>query len=225
MQNLASALAGFHADVGRLLKQSTAQYGKYADLATVLATVSEPLGKHGLVVTQTFSPFENGTTLLRTTLLHTSGEQVCSDLPMPAVEGARNVLHAFGAATTYLRRYALLAILNLAAEDDDGDSFGADQRQTQRSAPRTGTDTKPSPAKREPLPVSPADQLLAPAEKKRLMDSVKALGTERIKALQPAFRTHFKLAPDVAISDYFNTRSHADFINEWIAGAVSAVPA
>lgn len=223
MQNLAQSLAAFHADVGRITKQSDAQYGKYADLATVLSAVSPVLSKHGLVLTQTFSPFENGTTLLRTTLLHSSGESVTSDLPMPSTEGQRNALHAFGAATTYLRRYALLAMLNLAAEDDDGDSFGADTK----AVAKVGTGTH----KRGPAPAakpvsSPNPGSLGVQEKNDLLTSVKGLNSASVTQLASDFRTRFGLAPNVQVSDYIKTNAHGEFIREWIStnqpSAVSA---
>ena len=221
LQTLAQALASFHAEVGRILKQSNAQYGKYADLATVLATVNPVLSKHGLVVSYTFSPFEGGCTLLRTTLLHISGESITSDLPMPSTEGQRNALHAFGASTTYLRRYALLAILNLAAEDDDGDSFGQEPKAVTKSG--TGTHKRSTPA---PLPSSPGPGRLSTEDKKALLDRVQALGTDLVPQLADAFRTRFGLASEVAVSDYIKTQAHADFISDWItarpAAAVSA---
>lgn len=222
LQTLAQALAGFHAEVGRILKQSSAQYGKYADLATVLAAVSPVLSKHGLVVTQTFSPFEGGCTLLRTTLLHASGESVTSDLPMPSTEGQRNALHAFGAATTYLRRYALLAILNLAAEDDDGDSFGSEQKAVAKSG--TGTHKRAA-APAAPV-ASPNPGRLSAEDKKALLDRVQDLGSDLVPQLADAFRARFGLAAEVPVSDYIKTQAHADFISDWInarpAAAVSA---
>ena len=207
LQTLAQALAGFHAEVGPILKQSSAQYGKYADLATVLAAVSPVLSKHGLVVTQTFSPFEGGCTLLRTTLLHASGESVTSDLPMPSTEGQRNALHAFGAATTYLRRYALLAILNLAAEDDDGDSFGSEQKAVAKSGRGTH--------KRAVVPAAPVASpnpgRLSTEAKKALLDRVQDLGSDLVPQLADAFRARFGLAAEVPVSDYIKTQAHADF--------------
>ena len=221
VQNLAQALAGFHADVGRILKQSDAQYGKYADLATVLATVSPSLSQHGLVLTQTFMPFD-GTTLLRTTLLHSSGESVCSDLPMPSTDGARNALHAFGAAVTYLRRYALLAILNLAAEDDDGQSFGQEPKAVAASGTGTKRQTKKAVTGGNPVPGAAR---LDADEKKSLLTKVQSLGPDHIPQLATAFRERFSLPPDVAVSDYIKTRAHAEFINDWIAAATAPVPA
>ena len=217
LQTLAQALASFHAEVGRILKQSNAQYGKYADLATVLATVNPVLSKHGLVVSYTFSPFEGGCTLLRTTLLHACGESITSDLPMPSTDGQRNALHAFGAATTYLRRYALLAILNLAAEDDDGDSFDQEQKVVAKSG--TGTHKRIA----SPAPSSPNPGNLGTAEKQDLLNRVKALGPDLVPQLADAFRSRFKLAADVAVSDYIKTKAHADFISDWIAAQPAAV--
>ena len=221
MQNLAKALAGFHADVGPIHKTSDAQYGKYADLATVLTTVGPVLSRHGLVITQTFMPFEAGATVLRTTLLHSSGEAINSDLLMPATEGARNALHAFGAATTYLRRYALLAMLNLAAEDDDGESFAAEPKAVTK--PGTGTQRAPS-AKRPPTALPSAD-LLSRQESTELLAAVKALGPDTISKLANAFRQRFDL-PEGPVSDYIKTKAHATFITEWIAALNgAAVPA
>lgn len=206
MQNLAKALAGFHADVGPIHKTSAAQYGKYADLATVLGAIAPTLSRHGLSIVQTFSPLEIGssTVLLRTTLLHSSGESVSSDLPMPSTDGQRNALHAFGAATTYLRRYALLAMLNLAAEDDDGDSFGAEPK----AVSKAGTGTQRQPVAR------PSG--LSAAEKASLKASVVAIGPDRVSQLANAFRTQFGLPPDVPVSDYIATKEHQAFIHSWI---------
>jgi hypothetical protein len=120
--NLVSAMCEFHAKVETIHKLSKAQYGQYADLQTVLGAVTPALSECGLTITQTFGISE-GLTLLITTLRHTSGELVTSETPLIA-EGGRNALHSWGGAVTYQRRYAVLAILNLAAgiEDDDGDS-------------------------------------------------------------------------------------------------------
>lgn len=225
MQNLAAALAAFHGDVGKILKTSDAQYGKYADLATVLGAVAPVLSKHGLAVTQTFMPFEFGasTCLLRTTLMHSSGESVNSDLLMPSTDGQRNALHAFGAATTYLRRYALLALLNLAAEDDDGQSFTEEEKPVAKAV--TGTQTKPH--KRTVsggASVTPAR--LTDEAKADVIEAIKAVGKDAIPVLCDAFRKRFGLADGVQISDYIKTQTHSDFINEWIAAnATTPVPA
>lgn len=126
---LAQALCDFHSKVSTIHKLTKAQYGLFADLQTVLSAVTPALCECGLAVTQTF----NGGDLI-TTLHHTSGETVTSSAPL-ITEGGRNPLHAWGGAVTYQRRYAILAILNLAAgiEDDDGQS--ATQSRVQKASP------------------------------------------------------------------------------------------
>ena len=118
---LTKALCAFHKDVNTIHKTAAAQYGKFADLATVLSTVIPPLAKNGLCITQTFEPNPDGETFLVTTLHHISGESIRSELEMVIGKG-RNALHDFGGSVTYLRRYSLLAIVGLAADvDTDGE--------------------------------------------------------------------------------------------------------
>ncbi|NCZ93531.1 MAG: hypothetical protein EBZ00_06100 [Actinobacteria bacterium] len=93
LQTLAQALASFHAEVGRILKQSSAQYGKYADLATVLTTVSPVLSKHGLVVTQTTLADDAGQILEchqgRTLCTHVHRHAVTVDIDVDVLTGHR----------------------------------------------------------------------------------------------------------------------------------------
>ena len=124
-QGLVAALCAFQLKAQPIHKESRAQYGLYADLQTVLATITPALAECGLAITQTFATDTEGRPLLRTTLRHTSGESETSVVPLVITEG-RNPLHMWGGAVTYQRRYAILAILNMAAgiEDDDGDIAG-----------------------------------------------------------------------------------------------------
>lgn len=87
---------------------------KYADLASVWDSCREPLSKNGLSITQVFI-FMDGT-YLETTLMHTSGQWISSILPIQPV---RNDPQGVGSAITYMRRYALSAIVGIAPEDDD----------------------------------------------------------------------------------------------------------
>ena len=225
MKELVSALASFHSDVGKIVKASKAQYGLYADLATVLATVTGPLAANGLVVSQTFTPWDGGWTILRTTLSHVSGDSITSDVLMPREENARNQLHSFGAACTYLRRYALLAILNLAAEDDDGESFGT----TSKAVPRVASTSKrpakqlaPSANSVDPVPTTSPDELTRD-ERSELLGLVTKLTDAQRSELVEAFRSHFNLPAEVKVSDYIRSVDHAQFITSHLNGA--ALPA
>jgi hypothetical protein len=118
MKQIVEALIKFQQEVGPIHRESSAQYGKYADLQTVLATVNPVLNANGLLLTQLL----DGKSLI-TVVHHISGEHLASDCDLVITEG-RNALHSWGGAVTFQRRYSILSILGLATEDDDGDSAG-----------------------------------------------------------------------------------------------------
>lgn len=121
-EGLIAALCHFQLKVAPIHRDSTGQHAKYASLQSVLSAIGPALAECNLAITQTFTTDSEGRTLLCTTLHHASGESECSKVPLVIADG-RNPLHMWGGAVTYQRRYAILAILNLAAgiEDDDGD--------------------------------------------------------------------------------------------------------
>lgn len=227
VKTLVSALAAFHTEVGKIVKGTKAQYGLYANLSTVLEAVTGPLAAQGLVITQTFTPWDGGYTILRTTLAHSSGESIVSEVVMPLEANPRNQLHSFGAACTYLRRYALLAILNLAAEDDDGESFGSNtQKPVARSTSPSKGPTKtlaPIAAPPAPAPEPPAaPSELSREERTELLGLVKNLDAPQRDELLAAFRNQFKLSPEHKVSDYIKATEHAEFILSRLNGALVA---
>ena len=112
MSELAKALIGFHKDVDKIEKNARANYGKFADLANVLSTVTPALLKNDLVLTQTF--LANS---LVTTLRHISGEEISSVCDLILSEG-RNKTQEWGKAVTYQRRYSICSILGIVADMD-----------------------------------------------------------------------------------------------------------
>lgn len=82
----------------------------YAPLDTILAAVRKPLSDNGLAIIQLLDE-----DVLVTSLLHESGAILSGRTPIPASEG----IQAYGSAITYLRRYAIQALLGIAAEEDD----------------------------------------------------------------------------------------------------------
>ena len=122
-KEITKALCKFIQTVGTIEEKDTAQYGKFADLSTVLSTVNPALAANGLAVVHTTKVLE-GKNILITNLLHTSGESITSEMLLPNnTGGGGNPMHKEGGAITYCRRYSLLAILGLNAgiPDNDGD--------------------------------------------------------------------------------------------------------
>ena len=226
---LTKALCAFQREVGTIHKESRAQYGSFADLATVLSTISQPLSKQGLAITQTFVGVSEGEGVkLVTTLHHTSGETLVSELPM-IVQKGRHVLHDFGAACTYLRRYSLLAMLNLVADiDTDGVVEEAPAKpQVQQEVKPSGTKAKaspkPKPEAAKPSPEPKVSDL--PAEQQPVSDAdrnlCKALLTD-LKVpprnqLIAAFKKQFDLPADAIISAHITLPEHVRFIQQRVA--------
>jgi len=83
---------------------------KYAPLDSILNAVRVPLADNGLVVVQLIDDGD-----LVTSLIHESGGILSGRVVLPTDVD----IQGFGSAITYLRRYALQALLGIAAEDDD----------------------------------------------------------------------------------------------------------
>lgn len=113
---------------------------KYASLTAVWAACREPLSQNGLSVVQIFRPGDGGWEIV-TKLLHASGESIESVLPVPMGDGKPQ---AIGSAISYMRRYALAALVGVVADDDDAEAANIPQ-----APPVPKPPPKPS-AKRNP---------------------------------------------------------------------------
>lgn len=94
-------------------------YGnKYATLGSHIDAIKGTFAKHGWTIIQHPSS-HNGQVGIKSILLHVSGDQMEFSAHLP-VDPAKIDAQKAGSIYSYLRRYALSAIANLAAEDDDG---------------------------------------------------------------------------------------------------------
>lgn len=96
---------------------------KFVSLQGVHDAIDEGLARNGLIAMQPTRIGEDGKTVLVTTLLHSSGEWIAGEYPITAAKA--NDPQAEGSAMTYARRYALMAMVGIAPEDDDGNAASA----------------------------------------------------------------------------------------------------
>ena len=184
----AEALIKFQSSVPTIHENDNSFHGKFANLPGVLGTINPALRSAGLVVSQLPESID-GQPGLRTTLMHTSGEQISAVTPL-AVAGGKNVTQEWGKAITYTRRYALQSILGICVgiEDNDADSSApATPTPAQRQqTPANKAPAKPvqTPAKQDPEPVSDPNGKLSPELRTELVE-----GT--IPALPEAYVTAF----------------------------------
>jgi hypothetical protein len=113
----------------------------YAPLDEVLRSVRPALASNGLALAQTLAG-EGAARTMTTTLLHESGEWMSSTTTLP---GQATTAQEFGSQVTYMRRYAIVSILGVVADEDD-DANAADGNSAQ------GGDRKASPPPRQAPP-------------------------------------------------------------------------
>lgn len=116
IKNLSAALAVFHLKMDVIKKDAKNPFFKstYASLSNILDAIKIPLAESEL----SFSQHPMGENGLSTILMHKSGEWIGSHFMMKPV---KNDPQGIGSCLTYMRRYALAAILGLNIdEDDDG---------------------------------------------------------------------------------------------------------
>ena len=205
-KEITKALCKFIKEVGTIEEKDTAQYGNFADLSTVLATVNPVLSANGLAVVHTTKVVDNKNILI-TNLLHTSGESISSEMLLPNnTAGGGNPMHKEGGAITYCRRYSLLAILGLNAgiPDNDGDF------------------ANPTQEKVTPITKNKAVGMPQILDKETKDYYLKLIGKLLIKdkqlynTLADALYIEFSFDRKTQLSQNITLPKHVTFIEEWI---------
>jgi hypothetical protein len=183
--DLAAALVDAQKHLPSITKGRTANVGqyayRYADLADVISSVRQVLQVSGLVITQTAETNDHEV-IVWTTLLHRSGQYLTTQpTRLPVGKTAQNT----GSALTYARRYAILAMLGIATEDDDDGASAAprDERSTRatlgsRARQPETIETKQSPAARSD-------------DETWIREQLAVLDPENAKIIRDGFRAEF----------------------------------
>ena len=129
--NIYKSLAAFQQECPTIHK-GTKGYGySYADLPTIFEVINPILAKHNLGFSQLIEAQS-----IRTVIFHTeTGETLESvtDIPQGVSLKGMNDYQVLGSAITYLRRYALSAILGIVT-DKDTDASGEQQSKPKEKA-------------------------------------------------------------------------------------------
>ena len=206
-KEITAALCKFIQQVGTIEEKDTAQYGKFADLSTVLSTVNPALAANGLAVVHTTKVVDSKNILI-TNLLHISGESITSEMFLPVNTGGKgNPMHQEGGAITYCRRYSLLAILGLNAgiPDNDGDF------------------ANPTIDKVTPINKNKAVGMPTILDDETKEYYLKIVGKLLIKdkklysTLADALYIEFDFNRNTPLSDNITKPKHVTFIEEWLA--------
>jgi hypothetical protein len=134
LNELAAALVAAQAEFAAIPKTAENPFfkSKYADLATVISHTQPILARHGLAVSQHPTTLD-GEPALTTWVLHSSGQSMRDTMKLYA---AKNDPQGQGAAITYARRFAYMAVLGLVADaDDDGNQATQARRAEPKAKP------------------------------------------------------------------------------------------
>ena len=121
MKQIATALIKAQKEMGTAVKDSTNPFFKsqYADLNAIREACMPALNDNGIAVLQPTVHIE-GKNFVRTVLLHESGETFESLTEI--IYNKVNDAQSQGSGITYARRYGLQSLVNVGAEDDDGNN-------------------------------------------------------------------------------------------------------
>jgi hypothetical protein len=104
-------------EIGTVKKDSVNPFlkNKYVDINSLLEQVKPLFDKYGLGLFQPLSNV-NGRPALRTIVTDNDKEIINDVITLPDLQDSQKM----GGAITYYRRYSILSLLGLGAEDDDG---------------------------------------------------------------------------------------------------------
>ncbi len=131
INEISAALSAFQGEVEQpsLNKENPYFKSKYVDLSGVLKAAQKTMAKHGLSIAQLIDGGD-----IITLLSHKSGQWFKSVCPIGSYKNQQDR----GSAITYTKRYAICAILGIAADtDDDGNSATDADKKKRRDADRT----------------------------------------------------------------------------------------
>jgi hypothetical protein len=121
IKELATALAIVQGQLTFAKKDSKNPFFKsnYADLESVWDACRELLSTNGLAIMQFPGEYLDGNMSLNTIITHKSGEWMSQEMSVPV---SKPDAQGAGSALTYMRRYALAAVVGVVQADDDGNS-------------------------------------------------------------------------------------------------------
>lgn len=166
---------------------------EYADLEALISATRPALAANSLAIVQQVTGDE-----LITRLVHGDGDTLTSAMSLPRMGQDPK---SYGAALTYLRRYAYSALLCLAADDDldedgrDIDDKGGKPEPEKKATPRRKAEGVPTPGpKPEDEPASPGEANWVKAKLAALDDGAERLEKLGIMNLQTLTKAQFLAA-------------------------------
>lgn len=123
-------------EIGTLPKDKKGYGYNYTDFDTVVKTVKPILKNNHLGFCQMLDTKENGKSGVTTILFHESGESIQAWFELPASSISKTECQNMGASITYIKRYALCAVLGCSSDDDTDGVINNPQNQQNNGNPQ-----------------------------------------------------------------------------------------
>ena len=168
LAELLAALAEVQSELPTMPKSSQAYGYKYTDLDTITQTIKPILCKHGIGYMQSVGGLTENALTLTTRVFNKKGEYIEDTAALPTIASTKNnAAQTLGMSITYMRRYALCAMLGITSDED------VDANANLNGTTQTKECNKPTPQKLVASPKQPAKLAFEPkggettAEEKR----------------------------------------------------------
>lgn len=116
---LLKSLVVIQSELPTMPKSSQAYGYKYADLDTITQAIKPILARHNVAYMQTLTETANGLQAITTRVFNDKGEYIEDTTKLPEIQsGKNNAAQTLGMSITYMRRYALCAMLGITSDED-----------------------------------------------------------------------------------------------------------
>ncbi|MGP1491608.1 MAG: ERF family protein [Treponema sp.] len=134
------ALVAVQSELPTMPKNTPAYGYKYADLDTITQTIKPILHKHGIAYLQSIGGLSQELMTLTTRVFNTKGQYIEDTAVLPVITSTKNnAAQTLGMSITYMRRYALCAMLGITSDEDvDANTESVPQKQPHNSKKQTG---------------------------------------------------------------------------------------
>ena len=194
---LLAAMAEVQSELPTMPKSSQAYGYKYTDLDTITQTIKPILSKHGIGYMQTVGGLTEKELTLTTRIFNKKGEYIEDTAALPTITSTKNnAAQTLGMSITYMRRYALCAMLGITSDEDVDANVGT--AQTQENNKPTPPKQAARPKQAVKLAFDPKGGETTPAEKEEIGNLLKSKYTngapifskEEMKAYSDSRKDH-----------------------------------
>lgn len=119
IKNLLPALMDAQKEIPTMPKNAKAYGYNYTDLDTITSVIKPILARHNISYMQSVGMDDEGRSTLTTRIFSRDGEYIEDVTILPVIQSAKNnSAQTMGMAITYVRRYALCAMLGITSDED-----------------------------------------------------------------------------------------------------------